>query len=508
MSLKGRRLMFTIGLRCGVEKSLNSMCAGFESALGNIGLPVSELSTGSGKNVPAIAMLLATFFIMTASAGCDVRSDRMVSKSSAQTADPAPDELVPVQSGAAATRTPIVIAHRGASGHRPEHTLAAYQAAVLQGADFIELDLVASRDGILIVRHENLLAEVQLDDQGQIARDADGQPLLAWATTNVADSDTFAARLVVKRIDGRLKGGWFSEDFTLAELKTLRARERLPSLRPLNALYDDQLEIPTLEEAVDLIRSQSIDPGVGLYIELKHPTYFHHEGRFLDNQPINIDLGARLLDTLARLGFLDPARLYLQCFEVASLIRLHADLEARQIAIPLVQLFGDIGNTNYRAQPYDMVFHAREGDELTSLYGGLDAVIEGGITEQVSYAELASAAVLQHMASHYASGVGPPKYNVLPVALVDTRHPGGDGQALQQMQLTGEKGVFVEAVLAAGLELHPYTLRSEAPFLVHDGDRVLPVAQEAVRLLDAGATGFFIDQPSEGRIAVRQFTDR
>jgi len=508
MSLKGRRLKFTIGLWRVVEKSLNGMCAGFESALGNISLQVARLSTGGGKNVPAIAMLHAIFVLMTACAGCDGRSGQIVATPSVQTADPIGEGLVPVGLSEATMRLPIVIAHRGASGHRPEHTLAAYRAALVQGADFIELDLVATRDGTLIARHENLLAEVQLDDQGQIALDADSQPLVVWATADVADRDAFAARLAVKRIDGRLKGGWFSEDFTLAELKTLRARERMPSLRPLNSLYDDQFEIPTLEEVVDLIRSQSINSDVGLYIELKHPTYFRHEGQFLDGQPINIDLGVRLLDTLAELDFLDPQRLYLQSFEVASLIALSADLDARGIAIPLVQLFGDIGNVNYRAQPYDMVFHVRQAGELQQFYGGLREVIEGGITEQTSYAELASAAVLRYMASHYASGVGPPKHNLLPVRLADTRDPDGDGRALQRAQLTGEKAVFVEAVLAAGLELHPYTLRSEEPFLVRDGDRVLPVAQEAVRLLDAGATGFFIDQPSEGRIAVAQFIDR
>jgi glycerophosphoryl diester phosphodiesterase len=476
------------------------MCSGFESAPGNIGLPVNELSTGGGKNVPVIVIALAALAMLTASAGCDIQSDPIESTPHKQTVQ----QIPPGQSDGSMP-TPIVIAHRGASGQRPEHTLAAYQAALVQGADFIELDLVATRDGSLIARHENLLAEVQLDDQNQVAFAADGEPLVAWATTNVAEVDEFASRLTVKRIDGRFKGGWFSEDFTLAELKTLRARERMPSLRPQNRLYDDQLEIPTLAEVVDLIRSQSINPGVGLYIELKHPTYFRHEGQFLDGKAINIDLGGRLLETLSALDFMDPQRLYIQSFEVASLIALRADLDARQQPIPLVQLYGDIANTRYRAQPYDMVYHAGREDNLERLYGSLGEVIKGGINTQTSYAELSSTAVLTFMAARYASGVGPPKSNVLLVRMADSRDPDGDGRALQQAELTGERSVFVEAVLSAGLELHPYTLRSEEPFLVRDGDRVLPVAQEAVRLLDAGATGFFIDQPAEGRIAVAQF---
>ena len=178
--------------------------------------------------------------------------------------------------------TPLVIAHRGASGHRPEHTLAAYRLAMQQGADFIELDLVSSSDGQLLARHENLLAEVQLDEAGQPVTDARGEKLVVWATTDIAQRPEFADRLAVKEIDGRRKGGWFSEDFTLAELKTLRARERMPAIRPMNRLYDDRFAIPTLEEAINLVRDWSGPRQVGLYIELKHPTYFRFEGRRLD----------------------------------------------------------------------------------------------------------------------------------------------------------------------------------------------------------------------------------
>ena len=149
---------------------------------------------------------------------------------------------------------PIVIAHRGASGLRPEHTLAAYQLALVQGADFIELDLVATSDGVLISRHENALAMVRLDENGEIVRDESGKPLLREETTDVAHRPEFADRLTVKQVDGRPVGGWFSEDFTLAEVRTLKARERMPKLRRNNQLYDDTEAVPTLADVVALVR--------------------------------------------------------------------------------------------------------------------------------------------------------------------------------------------------------------------------------------------------------------
>ena len=162
-------------------------------------------------------------------------------------------------SGTAASETiavasrPIVIAHRGASGERPEHTLAAYQLALEQGADFIELDLVATRDGVLISRHENALAMVALDSSGGLLRDADGAPRIREATTDVADRPEFRDRLVIKKIDGRAVGGWFSEDFSLAEIKSLNARERMPALR--ETTFDDRLPIPTLKEAIEKFKA-------------------------------------------------------------------------------------------------------------------------------------------------------------------------------------------------------------------------------------------------------------
>jgi glycerophosphoryl diester phosphodiesterase len=143
---------------------------------------------------------------------------------------------------------PLVIGHRGASGYRPEHTLAAYKLAIEMGADYIEPDLVSTEDGVLVARHESEIG----------------------ATTNVESDPEFAARRKTKTIDGVTITGWFTEDFTLAELKTLRAEERIPQLRPTNQAFDGLERIPTLQEVIDLAKEE----GVGIYPETKHPTYF------------------------------------------------------------------------------------------------------------------------------------------------------------------------------------------------------------------------------------------
>jgi glycerophosphoryl diester phosphodiesterase len=220
---------------------------------------------------------------------------------------------------------PLVIAHRGASGCRPEHTLEAYRLALEQGADFIEPDLVPTRDGRLIARHENELS----------------------SSTNVADHPEFAERRSTKRIDGRFETGWFSEDFTLAEIKTLRAKERIPETRPENKAFDGLFEIPTLEEIIQLVKKEerSTRRKFGLYPETKHPTYFAREGVFLDGARINLSLGQMLIDTLVAEAFTDPERVFIQLFEFENLIELRDRImPAADVNIPLVQLYGDITN--------------------------------------------------------------------------------------------------------------------------------------------------------------------
>ncbi len=199
---------------------------------------------------------------------------------------------------------PLIIAHRGASGERPEHTLAAYELAIAQGADFIEPDLVSTRDGVLVARHENEIS----------------------GTTDVATHPEFAARRTHKIIDGAEVNGWFTEDFTLAELKSLRARERLPELRRANAAYDGHFEVPTFAEILALATAH----GVGVYPETKHPSYF---------RALGLPLEETLFRQIEAAGLDRPdAPLFIQCFEVANLQALRTTTHA-----PLVQLIAAEG---------------------------------------------------------------------------------------------------------------------------------------------------------------------
>ena len=210
----------------------------------------------------------------------------------------------------AQTPHPLIIAHRGASGERPEHTRAAYERAIEQGADFIEPDLVMSRDGALIVRHENEIG----------------------GTTDVADHPEFADRRATKTIDGETRTGWFTEDFTLAELKTLRARERLPAIRPANTAFDGHDPILTFEEVLVLAAEASARTGrvIGVAPELKHPSYF---------LALGLPMEPPLIAALTAHGLLDAdAAVLIQCFEVDTLRSLNQSTDA-----PLLQLVASGG---------------------------------------------------------------------------------------------------------------------------------------------------------------------
>jgi len=203
---------------------------------------------------------------------------------------------------------PIVIAHRGASGERPEHMRAACALAIDQGADFIEPDLVVTRDGVLVARH-----------------DAELSP-----TTDVASHPSFASRRRTQSIEGRPMTGWFVEDFTLDELQQLRARERWPVLRPQSAVFDGEFGIPTLQQVIDLLRAQAVRNGrrVGLYPEPKHAVHFAARGLALE---------ARLVRRLQDNGWHSAADpVYLQSFEPASLRAL-----AEMTALRRVQLVNE-----------------------------------------------------------------------------------------------------------------------------------------------------------------------
>jgi glycerophosphoryl diester phosphodiesterase len=322
-------------------------------------------------------------------------------------------------------QAPIIIAHRGASGHRPEHTLSSYRLGIEMGADFIEPDLVLTKDGHLVCRHENEIG----------------------GTTNVADKPEFAARKAVKIIDGERFEGWFTEDFTLAELKTLRAKERLPQLRPANMAYDGQDEIPTFEEVLALIKGKKAPSGlpIGIYPETKHPTYFDGLGLSHD-APLVRAIQAADLDRAS-------AQIYVQSFEVGNLKRLAALTKAKKI-------------------------------QLVSAEGG-PADLVGQ-----SYAAMTSDAGLTEIAT-YAAGIGPQKSMIIPLTADGTPQPATD---------------LVARAHRAGLALHPWTFRGENNFLPRDlrrGDSTSPrflaqtgdLAGECRRFLDLGVDGLFADHP-------------
>ena len=348
---------------------------------------------------------------------------------------------------------PLLIAHRGAPAHRPEHTLVGYRLAIAQGADFIEPDLVVTRDGVLVARHDVLLARVDLRPDGTLRR-VDGRPSVAEATTDVADHPEFAERLTARDVDGELVGGWFAEDFTLAELRTLRARERMPGVRPSNTAYRDE-PIPTFAEIVALANQS----GVGLYPELKHPTYLLGRGHDI------VELFARAARDLK---LQDPTHLFVQCFEVEPLLRLH------ELApdLPRVQLLGatdgDHGSFSY---PWDVRHHAAAGEDLAAIYGELAELAE--LSSSTTYADLVRPAPLRWMAKHYATGIGP---------------------WIGSLDLLGAGVPWMEAARAAGLKIHPYTVRPEARFraLRSDG-RALGYGAELRLLVERGADGFFVE---------------
>jgi len=230
---------------------------------------------------------------------------------------------------------PIVIGHRGASGHRPEHTLAAYQLAIDMGADFIEPDLVSTKDGELVARHENEIS----------------------GTTDVESRPQFADRRTTKVIDGVSVTGWFTEDFRLDELRALRAEERIPDLRPDNTAFNGLYRIPTLEEVIDLAKREH----VGIYPETKHPSYFDGIGLSLEEPLVTV------LNANGYRSSKDPV--FIQSFETANLRQLDTMTDLR-----LVQLIGGSG------KPFDFV---DAGDPRT--YD--DLVTPEGLAEIATYAD-------------------------------------------------------------------------------------------------------------------------
>lgn len=372
---------------------------------------------------------------------------------------------------------PIVIGHRGASGERPEHTLEAYKLAIAQGADFIEPDLVVTKDGVLIARHEPMLGVVALNPDGTIQLDANGNPVLNTTdtSTDVYLRAEFADRLTVKNLDGVLRGGWFAEDFTLAEVKQLNAIERIPAIRGTE-FDNDGLKVPTLAEVIDLVQQVEAETGrkIGLYPETKHPTFFEQQG---------FNTSEILVETLVAEGFTDPSRVFIQSFEVANLKALNDTImPAAEIDIPLVQLFGGSG------QPYDFVV---AGDART-------------------YTDLSTPAGLAEIAG-YAAGIGPNKQRIVPLTTVDADGNGqpddlnGDGAISDGDRVTGTPTTLIADAHDAGLLVHLYTLRNESFFLPdsYEGDPI----NEYQQFIELGVDGFFTDFPGTGFTARSTFLE-
>ncbi|GAA2394486.1 glycerophosphodiester phosphodiesterase [Streptomyces glaucosporus] len=331
--------------------------------------------------------------------------------------------------------SPAVIAHRGASGYRPEHTLGAYQLALDMGADVIEQDLVPTRDGHLVCRHENDIT----------------------GTTDVADHPEFADRRTTKTVDGVQLTGWFTEDFTLAELKTLRATERIPDTRPDNTLYDGRWEVPSFEEVLRWAEREGRRRGrpVWLHVETKHPSYFRKLGLGLEERL------AKLLRKYGRHRANSPT--FLQSFEPSSMQRLN-----RLVDTPCVVLLSSASS-----RPWDFT---ESGDPRTVA----DLVTPEGLK----------------WISGFAQGIGPTLDLVVPRT--------ADGRL-------GEPTTLVRDAHARGLLLHPYTQRNENRFLPADFRRgtdpdAYGDAFGALRAyLATGIDGIFSDNPDTALLAAEEF---
>ncbi|WP_439384725.1 glycerophosphodiester phosphodiesterase [Amycolatopsis lexingtonensis] len=332
---------------------------------------------------------------------------------------------------------PVIIGHRGAPGYRPEHTLASYELAYRMGVDWVDVDLVPTKDGQLVARHEPEIG----------------------GTTDVAKHPEFANRKKTVVLDGVSTTGWFTQDFTLAELKTLRAVERIPANRPHNTLYNGRYQIATFQEVLDLTKrlGRELHRTLGTYPEVKHSTFFSSIGN--PTEP-------KLVSILKRNGLDRPdAPAIIQSFEVTNLIELH-----KQVRTPLLQL------TSASGAPADFV---AKGDKRT-------------------YADLVTPQGLREVAK-YAKYLGPDKAQVIPRDKNDN---------------LGAPTALVADAHKAGLKVQPYTFRNENPFLPAnlrssaEPDAYGDVFTEESAFLKAGVDGFFADQPDTALESLHAFLGR
>lgn len=322
---------------------------------------------------------------------------------------------------------PTIIAHRGASGYIPEHTLGSYALAITMGADYVEPDLVMTKDGHLISRHDSELSQ----------------------TTDVSQISEFASRKRTQKIDAQEVTGWFTEDFTLAEIKTLRTMERIPNIRPGNARINGSFTIPTFQEIIDLVKSMQISQHrqIGIYPEIKHSTHFKRLG---------LPMEQLVVDTFHKNGYTgSQAPVYIQSFEVNNLKELKNLTELR-----LLQLY----ESDKLVQPYDQV------------------VLGTGLT----YGDMATPGGLKEVAK-YAAAVGPDKSYIIP---------------RDSENRLGTPTNFVTDAHIVGLKVHPYTFRAENTFLPVEF-RTADTTESAIGdlsaelrvYIDAGIDGLFSDQP-------------
>ncbi|MFF4329914.1 glycerophosphodiester phosphodiesterase [Streptomyces sp. NPDC001591] len=330
---------------------------------------------------------------------------------------------------------PLVIGHRGSSGYRPEHTLGSYQLALDLGADVVEQDLVPTRDGHLVCRHENEIG----------------------GTTDVADHPEFAGRRTTKTVDGVSVTGWFTEDFTLAELRTLRAKERIPAIRQRNTLYDGRWPVPTFEEVLRWADREGKRRGkqVWLHVETKHPTYFRGLGLGLE-EPL-----AALLRRYGRDG--RNAAVFLQSFEPSSIQRL-----SRLVSAPRVVL---LSAANTRPWDFEVAKDPRTVADLVTPEG------------------------LKWIAG-FAQGIGPTLDLIVPRT--------ADGKL-------GTPTTLVRDAHARGLVLHPYTARNENTFLPAeyrkgtDPNAYGDAFGAFKRYFELGIDAIFTDNPDTGLLAAEAF---
>lgn len=349
---------------------------------------------------------------------------------------------------------PLVIGHRGASGYLPEHTLESYKRAIELGADFIEPDLVATKDGVLVARHEPNIT----------------------GTTDVSTRTEFASRKTKKVVDGVEEEGWFASDFTLAEIKTLRA---IQPMADRDQSFNGKYQIPTLEEVLDLAKSEGAKANrtVGVYPETKHPTY---------HAKLGLPLEDRLLGILGKYGYTTKSSpVIVQSFEVSNLKYLRTKTQIRLIQLVDANDVNPDGSMDLTA-PYDKPYDfAVAGDSRT-------------------FASLLTPAGLKEVKT-YADGIGPWKPYLIPSKQVDANRDGkpddlnGDGKIDDRDRVMMAPTDVVKNAHAAGLMVHPYTFRSEAKRLASDfkGD---PKAEYKL-FFNLGVDGVFSDFPDTAKAA-------